>query len=91
MAFRYNIGDCAQSFHIHEANCDDMVWMEASGNSSNGTPTNETTYVKLVAQNDESEEYFIGTLSPGQFFDGITGIGRFEADSIIYMYHSEID
>lgn len=94
MKYKYNGGDCSQSFTIQEAekfSCTDFDWAEGES----GPPLDEPAYIVLVAQKDETEEYFRGTVSPGEIFTAIAGEGtdqdKFEADSTMYIYDNEND
>jgi len=91
MEFKYNGGDCSQSYTIQENDkfaCFDYEWNATDGMTGSGPPATGLAYLKLVAEKDESVVYFDGEVEVGEAFNGTDSV-KFEADSVLYVYYDE--
>jgi hypothetical protein len=83
MTWRFNGGDCEQSFNIQEA--DQFTCTDFSG----GAPTEGSAWLTVTSVKDESDVYFDGEVRVGDLFTmfaGNTNKGKFDADSFFYVY-----
>ena len=83
MTWRFNGGDCEQSFNIQEA--DKFVCTDFAG----GAPTEGSAWLTVTSVKDESDVYFDGEVRVGDLFSmfaGNTNKGKFDADSFFYVY-----
>ena len=82
MTWRFNGGDCEQSFNIQEADkfmCTDF--------GPGGAPTEGTAYVNVISAKDQNEVYFDGEVEVGSLFTMYAPAGgKFNADSIFTVY-----
>jgi len=83
MTWRFNGGDCEQSFNIQEA--DKFTCTDFSG----GAPTEGSAWITVTSVKDESDVYFDGQVRVGDLFTMFasnTNKGKFDADSFFYVY-----
>mmetsp|Transcript_14906 Transcript_14906/g.43022 ORF Transcript_14906/g.43022 Transcript_14906/m.43022 type:complete len:1243 (+) Transcript_14906:414-4142(+) len=83
MTWRFNGGDCEQSFNIQEA--DKFTCTDFSG----GAPTEGSAWLTVTSVKDESDVYFDGEVRVGDLFTMFasnTNKGKFDADSFFYVY-----
>ena len=83
MTWRFNGGDCEQSFNIQEA--DKFTCTDFSG----GAPTEGSAWLTVTSVKDETDVYFDGEVRVGDLFTmfaGNTNKGKFDADSFFYVY-----
>ena len=83
MTWRFNGGDCEQSFNIQEA--DKFTCTDFAG----GAPTEGSAWLTVTSVKDESDVYFDGEVRVGDLFSmfaGNTNKGKFDADSFFYVY-----
>jgi len=83
MSWRFNGGDCEQSFNIQEA--DKFTCTDFDG----GAPTEGSAWITVTSVKDESQVYFDGEVRVGDLFSMFaanTDKGKFDADSFFYVY-----
>ena len=83
MSWRFNGGDCEQSFNIQEA--DKFTCTDFEG----GAPTEGSAWITVTSVKDEAEVYFDGEVRVGDLFSMFAANsdkGKFDADSFFYVY-----
>ena len=84
MTWRFNGGNCEQSFNIQEADkfvCTDFV--------EGGGPTEGDAYITVTSVKDPTDIYFDGPVGVGELFTMFasgTAKGKFDADSTFSIY-----